>query len=140
MVTSTHHTLRASSSGWWFNIRGITQNRTLFIGNSQNRTLFGYPQDRTLFFTSYKRNTRPRMNQERAAFLRNEAIRRWVFTHELMFLLLHFKLESVPLLRSVQFRPPGTSLIVELKTRSCLRKFIPYRRSTDGNLRYPNYA
>ena len=92
--------------------RGITQNRTLFIGNSQNRTLFGYPQDRTLFFTSYKRNTRRRMNQARAAFLRNKAIRRWLFKHERVFILLHFNLESVPLLHSVQFRPPGTSLIV----------------------------
>ena len=36
------------------------------------------------------------MNQARAAFLRNEAIRRWLFKHEMVFLLLHFKLERVP--------------------------------------------
>uniref|UniRef100_A0AAV1V440 CG-1 domain-containing protein n=1 Tax=Peronospora matthiolae TaxID=2874970 RepID=A0AAV1V440_9STRA len=51
------------------------------------------------------------MNQARAVFLCNEATRRWLVKDELMFLLLHYKTVTVPLLRSVQFRPPSGTLL-----------------------------
>lgn len=47
--------------------------------------------------------------QARAASLRKEATRRWLVKDELVFLLLHYKLVSVPVLHSLQLRPPSTS-------------------------------
>lgn len=41
--------------------------------------------------------------------LRKEAAQRWLVKDELVFLLLHHKLVGVPVLRSLQLRPPSTS-------------------------------
>ncbi|CAI5704286.1 unnamed protein product [Peronospora farinosa] len=49
--------------------------------------------------------------QARAAFLRKEATRRWLVKDELLFLLLHYKLVSVPILQSLQLRPPSGTLM-----------------------------
>uniref|UniRef100_H3HAL9 CG-1 domain-containing protein n=1 Tax=Phytophthora ramorum TaxID=164328 RepID=H3HAL9_PHYRM len=59
---------------------------------------------------------RRRMNlgdgiQARAASLREEATRRWLVKDELVFLLLHCKLVGVPVLHSLQLRPPSGSLL-----------------------------
>ncbi|KAG2769463.1 hypothetical protein PC129_g2020 [Phytophthora cactorum] len=49
--------------------------------------------------------------QTRAASLRQEATRRWLVKDELVFLLLHHKLVGVPILHSLQLRPPSGSLL-----------------------------
>ncbi|KAE9318644.1 hypothetical protein PF008_g18458 [Phytophthora fragariae] len=49
--------------------------------------------------------------QARAASLRKEAARRWLVKDELVFLLLHYKLVGVPVLRSLQLRPPSGTLL-----------------------------
>ncbi|KAG6610245.1 Calmodulin-binding transcription activator [Phytophthora cinnamomi] len=49
--------------------------------------------------------------QARAASLRTEAARRWLVKDELVFLLLHYKLVGVPVLRSLQLRPPSGTLL-----------------------------
>ncbi|CAI5719594.1 unnamed protein product [Peronospora destructor] len=49
--------------------------------------------------------------QARAAFLRKEATRRWLVKEELVFLLLHYKLVSVPVFQSLQLRPPSGTLM-----------------------------
>ncbi|POM69147.1 Calmodulin-binding transcription activator, partial [Phytophthora palmivora] len=47
----------------------------------------------------------------RAASLRKEATRRWLVKDELVFLLLHHKLMDVPVLQSLQLRPPSGTLL-----------------------------
>ncbi|KAL4087226.1 hypothetical protein PRIC1_013123 [Phytophthora ramorum] len=49
--------------------------------------------------------------QARAASLREEATLRWLVKDELVFLLLHCKLVGVPVLHSLQLRPPSGSLL-----------------------------
>ncbi|KAG6976633.1 hypothetical protein JG688_00001188 [Phytophthora aleatoria] len=49
--------------------------------------------------------------QTRAASLRQEATRRWLVKDELVLLLLHHKLVGVPILHSLQLRPPSGSLL-----------------------------
>ncbi|ETN10303.1 hypothetical protein PPTG_10960 [Phytophthora nicotianae INRA-310] len=49
--------------------------------------------------------------QARAASLRQEATRRWLVKDELIFLLLHYKLVGVPILHSLQLRPPSGTLL-----------------------------
>ncbi|EGZ16088.1 hypothetical protein PHYSODRAFT_505751 [Phytophthora sojae] len=49
--------------------------------------------------------------QARAASLRKEAAQRWLVKDELVFLLLHHKLVGVPVLRSLQLRPPSGTLL-----------------------------
>ncbi|EEY57653.1 calmodulin-binding transcription activator, putative [Phytophthora infestans T30-4] len=49
--------------------------------------------------------------QTRAASLRQEATRRWLVKDELVFLLQHYKLVGVPILHSLQLRPPSGTLL-----------------------------
>ncbi|OWZ23176.1 Calmodulin-binding transcription activator [Phytophthora megakarya] len=57
--------------------------------------------------------------QARAASLRKEATRRWLVKDELVFLLLHYSLVGVPVLQSLQLRPPsGTLLFYNTLTRA----------------------
>ncbi|KAG7396493.1 CG-1 domain [Phytophthora boehmeriae] len=49
--------------------------------------------------------------QARAGSLRQEATRRWLVKDELVFLLLHYKLVDVPVLQSLQLRPPSGTLL-----------------------------
>ncbi|KAF4321717.1 hypothetical protein BBO99_00001679 [Phytophthora kernoviae] len=49
--------------------------------------------------------------QARAASLRQDATRRWLVKDELVFLLLYYKLVDVPVLHSLQLRPPSGTLL-----------------------------
>ncbi|KAF1792015.1 Phosphoribosyltransferase-like [Phytophthora cactorum] len=64
--------------------------------------------------------------QTRAASLRQEATRRWLVKDELVFLLLHHKLVGVPILHSLQLRPPSRSRRrVVAKARMLTRLSLP---------------